>query len=617
MHTDFAIHQTVSELVESHARNAPEAAALLAPGRKPLTYGGLWRQMGSVVGELHRAGIGRNDRVAVVLKNGPELAAALVSVAAGAGCAPLNPEYRESEFDFYLADLKARALVVEDGIDSPAREVARNRGIPVLELLPESNAGAGSFTLTGVAPANCNPLEPARADDTALVLHTSGTTSRPKLVPLTQANICHSAGNVSGTLRLTPRDRCLNLMPLFHIHGLIGATLSSLAVGASVVCTPGFDVANFFDCLETMRPTWYTAVPTIHQSVLTGARARNGAIPHCLRLIRSSSASLPPQLLFDLEQIFNIPVIESYGMTEAAHQMCSNCLPPGGRKPGSVGLAAGPEVAVMGEAGQLLASNVVGEIAIRGANVTAGYDDNPAANQAAFTAGWLRTGDQGYCDQDGFFFLTGRLKELINRGGEKIAPREVDEILLAHPAVAQAVTFAVPHTRLGEDVAAAVVVRSGVSTTERSLREYALLHLAPHKVPSQVLFVDSIPKGPTGKLQRIGLFEKLESLLTPEFVPPADPFEEAVARIWSEVLEAGPIGVQDNFFYRGGDSLLATRVVARIRSAFEIEVPIAAMFHSPTVSEQARIIEDLLVREIESLPDDSRFPDGAPQASGP
>ena len=350
----------------------------------------------------------------------------------------------------------------------------------------------------------------AEADDEALVLHTSGTTSRPKIVPLSQRNICASARNVRATLALTAADHCLNIMPLFHIHGLIAATLASLGAGAAVTCTPGFNALRFFAWLEEVQPTWYSAVPTMHQAIVARApRNREIIAASELRFIRSSSASLPPQVMEDLEETFGAPVIESYGMTEAAHQMTSNPLPPVARKPGTVGIAAGPEVAVMDAAGALLRPGDVGEVVIRGDNVTGGYDHNPTANAEAFTEGWFRTGDQGRLDGDGYLTITGRLKEIINRGGEKISPREVDEVLLDHDAVIEAVTFAVPHDKLGEDVAAAVVLRDGAHASGRDLRAFVATRLADFKVPRQVLILDALPKGATGKVQRIGLADKL------------------------------------------------------------------------------------------------------------
>jgi acyl-CoA synthetase (AMP-forming)/AMP-acid ligase II len=342
------------------------------------------------------------------------------------------------------------------------------------------------------------------------MLHTSGTTSRPKLVPLSQINLTTSARNIAASLDLTAADRCLNVMPLFHIHGLIAAVLSSLGAGGAVVCTPGFDAFKFFDWLRDSKPSWYTAVPTMHQLILQRARGRGDVIEsNRLRFLRSSSAALPPSLMEQLEQAFDAPLVEAYGMTEASHQMACNPLPPGERKPGSVGRGTGVELAVMDERGALLPGGDSGEVVIRGASVTRGYESNPEANAGAFADGWFRTGDQGYLDSDGYLFLTGRLKEIINRGGEKVSPREVDEVLLQHPAVEQAVTFAVPHPRLGEEVAAAVVLLGGETAGERELREHAARHLAGFKVPRRIVFVDEIPKGPTGKLQRIGLAQQL------------------------------------------------------------------------------------------------------------
>ena len=505
------------------AVGADDAIAIGAPGRtpaqSPMTFAVLRSLAGEVVDSLNKNGIGRGDRVAIVLPNGPEMAVAFMTVAAGAVTAPLNPAYREDEFDFYLDDLKARALIVQQGDDTPARTVALRRGVAVLELIPDPDGPAGGFTLQGPAAdasdaANATPAingGMATTEDPALILHTSGTTSRPKMVPLSQGNICASARHIGASLELSPDDRCLNIMPLFHIHGLIAAVLSSLAAGAAVHCAPGFNALRYFQWMDDVAPTWYTAVPTMHQAILSRAKRNADSLAKSqLRLIRSSSSSLPPQVMAALEETFACPVIESYGMTEAAHQMASNPLPPAERRPGCVGLAAGPEIGIMSEeSGEMLAVGDVGEIVIRGPNVTDGYIENPSANATAFTDGWFRTGDQGTLDAGGYLTLTGRLKEIINRGGEKISPREVDEILLDHPAVAQVVTFAMPHDKLGEDVAAAVVLAEGMEATERELRDFVSQRLADFKVPRKLLFLDEIPKGATGKLQRIGLAEKL------------------------------------------------------------------------------------------------------------
>jgi oxalate---CoA ligase len=489
-----------------------EAPAILAPGRTPLSHGGLRALAAATVESLNRLGIGCGDRVAIVLPNGPEMASVFATIACGATTAPLNSGYRTEEFDFYLSDLNAKALVILAGMDSPARAVAAARGIPIIELVPDEAGPAGHFALHPERPMSGSPARPgfAGADDVALVLHTSGTTSRPKIVPLRHVNITASAYHIGRALELRPDDVCLNIMPLFHIHGLIGAVLSSLAAGAAVCCTPGFNALKFFQWFEETRPSWYTAVPTMHQAILTRA-PRNAEIVKGgrLRLIRSSSASLPPQVMAELEATFGAPVIESYGMTEASHQMAANPLPPRPRYAGCVGVAAGPEVAIMDDDGNLLATGELGEIVIRGRNVTAGYENNPDANAKAFTHGWFRTGDQGTLDEGGYLRLTGRLKELINRGGEKISPLEVDTVLMDHPAVAQVVTFGFAHPKLGEDVAAAIVLREGATADERELRDFAAARMADFKVPRKIVFLAEIPKGATGKLQRIGLAERL------------------------------------------------------------------------------------------------------------
>ncbi len=503
---------TVSEMIAIHARDTPSAIAITGPASKPLTYKALSLLVDDTVNALNRLGISRGDRVGIVLPNCPEMATAFVAIASGCTAAPLNMGYRADEFEFYLDDLKAKALVVVSGSDNAARAVAERLGIAILELTPHPEKGAGNFTITGNGPSGKsignNGL--AEADDIALILHTSGTTSRPKIVPLTHKNVCASARNISTTLKLQQGDRELHVMPLFHIHGLIAGVLAPMAVGSQIFCTPGFNALRFFGWMKECGPTWYTAVPTMHQAILSRAAGNMDVIEaNPLRFIRSSSSSMPTQVIAELERVFKAPLIESYGMTEAAHQMASNPLPPGKRIPGSVGIAAGPEIAIMDYNGNLLGSGAIGEVVIRGENVTLGYENNAKANAEAFTNGWFRTGDQGSLTDDGYLTLTGRLKEIINRGGEKISPLEVDEVLMHHPAVMQVVTFAVPHKKLGEEVAAAVVLREGFTLNERELRDFAATRLADFKVPRKFMFMAEIPKGATGKLQRIGLAAKL------------------------------------------------------------------------------------------------------------
>ena len=504
------MHQTLKEML---AAGADAAIAISAPGRSPLTHAALRGQIDATLASLNALGIGRNDRVAIVLANGPEMATCFVACASGVTSAPLNPAYRADEFEFYLSDLNAKALIVEQASSSPAIEVAAKLGVRIIDLLVDEGMAAGAFRLVPRDGAGGTPTANpgfAQPDDVSMVLHTSGTTSRPKIVPLSQRNLAASAQNIRATLRFTAQDIGLNIMPLFHIHGLIAGVLAPVSAGSQVFCTPGFNALKFFAWMDEAKPTWYTAVPTMHQAIVGRAGKNLDVIKrHPLRFLRSSSSSMPPQVIKELEEVFGAPLVEAYGMTEATHQMASNPLPPAVRKPGSVGLPAGPDVEIMGEDGSILPSATVGEIVIRGPNVTGGYESNPKANAEAFTNGWFRTGDQGVKDADGYISLTGRLKEIINRGGEKVSPREVDEILMDHAAVAQVVCFGMPHPKLGEEVAAVVVLKEGQAATERELQDFVGKRAADYKVPKKILFMDEIPKGATGKLQRIGLAQKL------------------------------------------------------------------------------------------------------------
>jgi acyl-CoA synthetase (AMP-forming)/AMP-acid ligase II len=500
---------TISEFLKAGADDAP---ALNAPGGTALSYRGLRALVSDVATSLASQGIGANDRVGIVLDNGPEMAAAFLSIGSAATAAPLNPSYRAEEFEFYLSDLNAKLLVTTAGKDSPAVAVAQKLGVPIARLTSHPERGAGTFSLVYEGGSNdrTSPVRAATPDDIALVLHTSGTTSRPKIVPLAHKNIAASAANIRNTLSLSADDRGLVIMPLFHIHGLIAALSAPLSAGGEVSCSPGFNALKFFAWLDEVKPTWYTGVPTMHQAILLRAPGNQESVKnHRLRFIRSSSSALPPTVIAELERVFRVPVIEAYGMTEAAHQMASNPL-NGARKPGSVGPSGGPAIRIVDDTGTTVPTGHTGEIVIKGPNVMSAYENNPKANADAFyDGGWFRTGDQGVMDEDGYVSITGRLKEIINRGGEKISPREVDEIIMEHPAVHQCVTFAMPHDMLGEDVAAAIVLRQGSSATDKELREFASTKLAPYKVPRKILILTEIPVGATGKLQRIGLAQKL------------------------------------------------------------------------------------------------------------
>ncbi len=539
---------TVWELLSAGADDDP---AIVAEDGSALTHGELRGNLQRLRDRMRDLRVGVDDRIAIVLPNGPAAAVGFLAAAVTGCAAPLNPRYRADELRFYLEDLGARVLITGPDGGEAAREAAAEGVLRLilvgplegLDLVPDdlhtddpksqrSEPAARKLTASGPdgdtddpGPApdppdstsgGDHPDWPDAArdapwpDDVALVLHTSGTTSRPNIVPLRQRHLSCSAAGIAASLDLTAADRSLNVMPLFHIHGLLAGLLAPLSAGGAVACTGGFDAFQFFSQLRRLHPTYYTAVPTMHQMLLArSARHADEAQTLGLRFVRSSSASLPAPVLDDLRELFGAPVIEAYGMTEATHQMCANPLPPGEAKIRSVGMPTGIDLAILDEAGTELPPGTRGEVSIKGATVIGGYENNPTADEAAFTNGWFRTGDEGYLDDDGYLFLTGRLKEQINRGGEKVSPLEVDEVLLRHEAVAQAVTFAVPHDKLGEDVAAAVVPADGATVTEAELRAFLGRSLAAFKVPRRVVFCDELPKGPTGKLQRIGLAQRL------------------------------------------------------------------------------------------------------------
>ena len=426
--------ETIGQVVESACRRAAGDPALLAPGRPTLAYDRLDEATSAIAAQLRAHGLGPASRVALMVENGPEAASAFLSIARTAAVAPLNPAYRAQELAFYLDDLRADALVIGATLDSPARAVAAERGIEVLELNVDAGDPAGVFSLAGARAGAGDGAAPG-PDGVALLLHTSGTTSRPKLVPLTHRMLCASARNVAETLELTAADRCLNVMPLFHIHGLVAALLGSLNAGAAVACSPGFHQLRFFEWLDEFGPTWYTAVPTMHAAVLARAPEHGRLLArHRLRLAGRRRPRSPSTSWRASKRTFGVPVVEAYGMTEAAHQIASNPLPPGVRKAGTVGRATGLEIAVLDQAGNLLGAGEVGEVAISGPSVFGGYEANPEANEASFTDGWFRTGDEGTLDGDGLPDVEGphqgdhqpgRREDLSARGRRGAPPPRV------------------------------------------------------------------------------------------------------------------------------------------------------------------------------------------------
>jgi acyl-CoA synthetase (AMP-forming)/AMP-acid ligase II len=439
--------------------------------------------------------------VAIVLPNGIEMIVSFLAVAQVAAAAPLNPSYKGDEFKFYIEDTAAKALITSDQAGEEARKVTS-------DTIVQLHAAMNSEGRVSLSPESGTKGESAvprpSSDDVALVLHTSGTTSRPKRVPLSHGNLAVSARNIVNTYSLTAQDVALCVMPLFHIHGLVASTMSTFLSGGTVVVPPRFNALNFWPVVQEYGATWFSAVPSMYHALLgragRGRSKGDGAAAETLRFIRSCSAALPASTMLEMEEQFGVPVLEAYGMTEAAHQMASNPLPPAERHPGAVGFGTGVKIGIMDESGELLDAHARGEVVIQGPNVISGYEDNPEANATSFTDGWFRTGDQGYLDESGCLYLVGRLKELINRSGEKISPVEIDEVLLSHDAVAEAVAFAVPHATHGEEPTAAVVLDG--EATEKELIAHCREHLAAFKCPRKIHIVDAIPRTATGKVQR-------------------------------------------------------------------------------------------------------------------
>ncbi|HLP90307.1 MAG TPA: acyl--CoA ligase [Nostocaceae cyanobacterium] len=479
--------------------------ALITPNGAVITYQQLRDNVTKLVYQLNGFGLKRGDRISIAMPNGTHKAITFLAAALCGTAAPLNPKYKSEEFAFYFTDTQAKALITLG--NTPEAAITAATDMLLINAQINSDGTLDFVLVRGNLPA-ASPEAP-NADDIAMILHTSGTTSRPKRVPIRHRNLIASTQNITQAYSLTPADITLCLMPLFHIHGLVGCLLSTLASGGTLVCPSGFNALEFWQLVNTYKPTWYSAGPTMHQTILARA-SRNPEIVqgHRFRFIRSSSASLAPVIIEQMEKTYNSPVLESYSMTEAAHLMTTNPLPPQVRKPGTVGYGFGVDVGIMDTEGNLLSVDILGEVVVKGANVIDGYENNPEANANAFVNGWFRTGDQGKIDADGYLKLTGRIKELINRGGEKISPLEVDDVLLRHPAVAEALAFAVPHPSLGEDIHAAVVLKTEVNTKE--LQQHCATMLADFKVPKQIHILPELPRGATGKLQRLAMAKLLK-----------------------------------------------------------------------------------------------------------
>ena len=562
--------------LQGRAAVTPHSPALIAPGREALTFRGLLDRIQEVARVVRCAGITREDVVALALPDGIGLMTSFLGASSVAVCSVVNPALRKVEIESVLADLQPRVVILDPTSCSAAEEVARERGIPLLHLT------------SGAARSEHFFPEPAKGHQVALLLHTSATTGRARIVPLTHSNLRAMAANTRAILSLTSADRFLSMMPLFHLQGLL-SSLAQVLAGGSVICTAGFDAGAFLSWLEQYHPTWYTAGPALHHAIAPLIESKPYILERSpLRFVRSIGAPLSRSLMEELERVLHAPVLEGYGMTEAG-AITSNA--PHRRKAGSAGRSTGSEIGIMSESGQLVPPDSEGEIVVRGPAVMHSYWNNPEANRNAFEGGWFRTGDLGRLDADGFLFVTGRIKEIINRGGEKILPREIEDALAAHPAVAEAASFGVSHATLGEDVMAVAVLRPGARVSEPDLRSFVSERIADFKLPRRIFFLEAIPKGPTGKPSRSALATQIQAELDAVRERPGalSDVERRLVGIWRRVLKVEGIGTGDDFFQLGGDSLALTLLMTEVDAEFGSEDR-AAFLSSPTIETLARIV---------------------------
>ena len=600
-------YQNIADLLERQVERNKDQIAIEDAADLKLSYGDLLTKVRDLNRSLAGYGVERGSRVAIVLPNGAQMAVTLLGVSTTAVGVPLNPAYRGEEFRSYFEAVRVGFLILRENDQSVARNVAAEMGIKLLELSDECE-----LTLAATSDGNATPTgkgsaaPPPKPDDIALILMTSGSTGRPKKVPLTHRNLCVSVGDVCRSMALRPEDRCLCMWEQFHIGGLSDLLMAPLAAGSTVICTSGFDPAEFFRLLDAKKPTWFQGVPpALHELVFHAKKNPVTTQATSLRLIRSVAAALPPQLMEEIETLFGVPVIQTFGMTEAGPLITSTFLPPAVRKPGSVGQSCGPEVRILGPDAEALKCGEVGEVAVRGDNVVSGYEDDPEANAHSFRGDWFLTGDTGYIDADGHLFLKGRLKQMINRGGEKVNPQEVDDVLLAHPAVAQVAAFAVKHRTLGEDVGVAVVLEPSASASESELRSFAAERLAPFKVPQRIIFIGRIPRNSVGKIDRLGLAQIADA--QSEFTGPdsaVSKLEEKIGQIWAEELNLPSVGPEDNFFTIGGESLSGVRVFLAVEKAFGKPLPDSVLTGITTVREMAGLIDASEAAAPEPVPED-------------
>ncbi len=588
--------ETIASAIFSADKLGSRLVAFEAADGTAVSYQESLQATGKLIVSLRKLGLTSADRVAFMAPRGPLGVIGFLAISSVAMCCPLNPRLKADELDATIDSMQVTALV-DVGANAVAQRVAEGRGLPTLNLAAQTSG----LEVDG-APLRARPIlssDLADAPEVALIMQTSGTTSKPKLVALTHKNILSAAGAIRDAFSLNEADSCLNPMPLHHVHGLISASISSLLSGSRVICTDNFSTAEFERILQSRRPSWFTASPAMHLATLEHYKNTGRAPPRgCLRFFRSSSAPLPASAIGELERLFDAPLVETYGLTETASMICSNPLPPGIRKLGSVGIAFGADIRIGDESGDTLPAHGNGEILVRGPSVITHYGVSDTPVPKTFFSDWLRTGDVGYMDEDGYLFIVGRTKELIKRGGLSIYPAEVDNALTSHPGVAEAISFSIPHPTLGEELVAAVVARAHASPTDAELRAHIARQLSTYKVPARVLVIAAIPKNETGKILRREMAASLAEHFRPQNVAPRSALEVTLLKVWNRVIDRGDFGVTDNVFLLGADPLRAELCAEILKSAHHLAVSTREIMANPTIEQQAVLLSSRLVASL-------------------
>ncbi|WP_082646425.1 AMP-binding protein [Bradyrhizobium valentinum] len=587
--TEAEAKLTLGQVIGRTASSFPHQPAIVSATFAPLTYRDLQRQLDSIRRQLRLAGFDCNARIGVLMPNSTDAVLTIVAVACCSIAVPLDPRLSQAEIDQRLDMLRLNALLLPQGSASEARQAAELRRLPIIEAAP---VGQGLLGLNIAVQVSNSPAIDAEPDpgSPAFILQTSGTTAQPKLIPFSHSNMLAAAARLHSWFGLTHRDRCLSVSSPYYSHGLKVTVFTPLLTGGSIAVPANSAVVALDEWLDVLRPTWYSAGPTLHAAVLDKAASLEDApAAHTLRFAVSGGAPLPEEVQDGLQRILGVPVLEHYGSSEAA-QIAANLPPPGPNRPGTCGQPWPDTVAIVGEDGHPLPAGERGEIWVRGPTVISGYLDASELNQAAFREGWFRTGDIGSLDGDGFLSLHGRLSELINRGGEKIAPAEVESALLRHPAIAEAAAFAIAHPRLGDDVAAAIIPHPGAQTTPVQVRQFLQRELASFKIPRRILILDQLPKGATGKVQRRRLRELLDGLLGHQEAMPLPAVNKApldleaeLLTLWRRLLKSEAVTVDDDFFACGGDSLQAMEMLIEVERLVGHPVPETILFGAETI----------------------------------